>query len=553
MMSIILPKMQFYMKKFAIIILICMVGGFPVTGAGDPKKEVKKESKNEVKKEEENPNVTNLQASIISDGKSIQLTWTPPSKSGVIIIARSSGVIDLVEKLYIADSLGKYPSGGDNGISTFVDTNLAEGTYFYSIVLVEQIKKRTVSLFPDQNYTTTPIAIVRKSKDAGPEEPEKKPVSDKKESLTDATQNFVTGLTLEKEGNSISMFWNPPVEAINGKTKYVVYRSTSSMSTLPLMGRAIKLAEVEHPAITFTDHDLTRSGTYYYGISVKQAEIETLPLQQDSSYKRYFFIFNKNKKEIEEKLTEEPGVIPDKQALATVTNIRYEITEAGIRIVWDPPVIKRGAVIYTIYKSKEPFNREKDSFSQEKSNVLGRVFHPQTFFAVNEIDPESDTFYAVTMRTETQEENYKVYENEAYLRLIPALIEKKAVKPGEKKEITENESKEKNIKEVETPTLENIPEVVKAPHDEIDEVLQTAYRQSKFTETVYRLQRILEKTKEPSSMGKISFYIGLSYFHNKQYKTALKYMLKPETSLFDAPRTDFWIKRSLNQIARGKE
>ena len=61
-----------------------------------------------------------------------------------------------MEKLGVSDSLGKHKSDKVNIFNNFKDANLRPGEYFYAIVLVSQVKKKRVKLFPGVNYTVTP-------------------------------------------------------------------------------------------------------------------------------------------------------------------------------------------------------------------------------------------------------------------------------------------------------------------------------------------------------------------------------------------------------------
>ncbi len=61
--------------------------------------------------EGKNPTIIKvLRSSLLPDKKSIRLDWEPPGGEGEIIIARSNSIIDTPEKLYIADSLGRFKS-----------------------------------------------------------------------------------------------------------------------------------------------------------------------------------------------------------------------------------------------------------------------------------------------------------------------------------------------------------------------------------------------------------------------------------------------------------
>ena len=111
------------------------------------------------------------QSSIVNDLKVVLdkeksgalISWKPPSETKRVVIARSTSVIDTVEKALNADSLGKYYTGSlesnDIVVNSFRDLNLTPGQYYYAVLNVDEVYRRKVTLVPGKNYTTKPITI----------------------------------------------------------------------------------------------------------------------------------------------------------------------------------------------------------------------------------------------------------------------------------------------------------------------------------------------------------------------------------------------------------
>ncbi len=95
--------------------------------------------------------VQDIKAKKLQDGYSVELTWAPPQEDGEIIIARSTEIIDTPEKLYYADSLGRFPSTAKVQLKEFKDINLRPGKYYYAIVTVKRVKQKKVELWKEEN------------------------------------------------------------------------------------------------------------------------------------------------------------------------------------------------------------------------------------------------------------------------------------------------------------------------------------------------------------------------------------------------------------------
>ncbi|MCX7998413.1 MAG: hypothetical protein N3A69_05600, partial [Leptospiraceae bacterium] len=213
----------------------------------------------------------NIQARILEDGFSIQITWTPPEEEGEIIIARSKERLDTPEKLYYADSLGRYPNKGDNKLSSFKDMNLKPGVYHYAVVMVSRVKKRDIILIPNQNYTYDPIDIGQPTQIIKIGKNEILPYAhDNSRSISDIE------VKTYKDYNQIR--WAHPIDAEKTKPTYHLYRSEEPLSSIPLIKQARKIVELKYPDNFYVDNKFEAGKIYYYGVSVSIQGEEFLPL-----------------------------------------------------------------------------------------------------------------------------------------------------------------------------------------------------------------------------------------------------------------------------------
>lgn len=267
----------------------------PANAEKNPKTENKPASDQPPKNDSPGPTtVKNLSVKILPNKKSVRLDWEAPSEEGEVIIARSYSLIDSMDKLQVADSLGKYPSNKKDGITSFTDSNLRSGKYYYAIVMASDVRKGSVAFYSDQNYTAKPIVIKRPVEnndnvDLEPEGEEGK----KKES----SEHYIRSLLVAKEGQFLRLKWEPPANADSISPKYTIYKSSEPLSSLPAINKAEKFVEVNHPDTTFLDQDLHKSQTLYYGVSVTVNEKETLPLVKNKSFVRVFYVMDKDKPE----------------------------------------------------------------------------------------------------------------------------------------------------------------------------------------------------------------------------------------------------------------
>ncbi|WCL48447.1 tetratricopeptide repeat protein [Leptospira sp. GIMC2001] len=532
-------------------------------------------------REPDRTDIGNLRASILPDKKSAYLVWDPPAKEEEIIIARSNSIIDTPEKLYVADSLGRFFTGGKNSITNLYDYNLKPGSYYYAIVSVDDVRKRKIKLLANQNFTTDSVDIDESS-------PEKSsPLVVTNSNKNDKTKS-IGALFLKAEMSNIRLNWVPPWNAISGQTVYSIYRSQSPMSTLNEMKKADKLAEISHPVTTYLDQDLEKSQTLYYGVSVKESGMdEVLPLEKGKSFVRIFYIKDKrgqtelvqDTKPSSVENTNSSSEIPTEDINRfQVQGFGYERVGKGATLKWNPPVNADGTTQYSIYASTRSFDSGVNSFTGGSVLKVGVVSHPKLNLAIKEIKPVESLYFAITAKKSGIAEDFNVVEGSSYFRYIfdrdidPELPKENQV-ANNSSNGNDNTTKtnptdvpkfktEEEPATVEKPTETNKENLVKNPDDltsivdsgdfsELDKILRETYAKKKYKHAVSNLHKYLQNETDIDLRGKAYFYAGMSYFRMSEYNKALSLFLKKETHHFNHDRAIFWKNQTLSKLGRG--
>lgn len=545
----------------------------------------------------ENIDVSGIRTSPLPDNRSALIQWNPMKKEGDIIIARSSSLIDTAEKLYIADSLGRFPGGFKGAPASFYDYNLKPGTYYYAVVSVDDVRRRRVKMIPGENYTTLPITIDEPS--PGSSTPLVVPTQS--ETKQKAGKQIST-LIVKAEGDSIRINWVPPWNAESGKTIYSVYRSPQPMGTLEEMRKATKLAEVSHPVSNFLDSNLEGSQTLFYGVSVRDEDTpEELPLVKGKSFVRIFFIKSKKGKT---ELIKDNSVDPIQESDSPrdqvnpgdfrVTGFGYDRIGKGAILKWNPPGNADSNTVYTIYASTRPFQNGVNSFLGGAVLKLASVTHPKTTLSIQEIKPVESLFFAVTAKSDNIPENFQMVDGQSTIRyefdrdrlpepelagpnqagnpnLIsetknegnPANTSRLQKQPKEKEDklsdsgrvgedLTETNDPNKETKDFES--MNSLAEALSAPDvDDLNTILRNTYARKKYNQAILQLGRYLILEQDEKWRGKAYFYLGRTYLELGQNRKALEYFIKRETLSFNESRAIFWKNQALANIGRGKK
>ncbi len=463
---------------------------------------------------------SDITATLSADSISVELKWTPPRDDGDIIIARSNEVIDTMEKLGVSDSLGKYKSDKVNIFNNYKDANLRPGEYYYAIVLVSQIKKKRVKLFPEVNYTVTPIVVPAKNNT-----PTAVPQISEVKHETDSISN----LKIRKVDNAVRLTWTPPMSADNS-VKYAIYRSLDPMSNAGLMEKATKVGEVNHPETTFLDITLDSSQTVYYGVTVTIQDKESTALIEDKSFRKFYFVKTEKKEDT-------IAVVEEKKETTTkplqVNNLTGNVRKDGILLAWAAP---EGAINnstkYSIYESMTRIANESNSTLIENAKKIGIVVHPDVSFLHPNLEMKKPMFYAVTIKTGDTDENFILKEGQSFIK----------VEPGSKKK---KKKKRDDTKPEDKPVLSPTPLVEEANPD-FDTIMTQYYKKDKFTEARVKFESLADRVSNHTIRGKSLFFAALCYYNMKEYSSALKILLNEDVQMnYDKERVDFYVKRCL--------
>ncbi|TGK20940.1 hypothetical protein EHO61_03530 [Leptospira fluminis] len=470
-----------------------------------------------------------INVEILKDGKSVRIIWEPPRETGEIIVARSPSVIDVPEKCYIADSLGKFPSGIANGVNQIYDYNLRPGTYYYAVILSHHVRKKDLKLVANRNFTTIPIVIEQTKDNTNPPTED-----DKRKNLADDAR--VTDISVKREGKYLRVSWEPIRAGISGETIYTVYRSAEPLSSLSLMRKAEKLAEVSHPENTFLDQDLHKSQTLYYGVSVKQGLKEVIPLIQNQSFVRQFYVYDQDKRKPpgQDDSVTRPDYSFDEMH---VKDLNAAAVDGGFRLDWKAPENPDENTIYSVYQAAKPLSGGVATFLGGNVRKLGEVSHPETSVLVRMKPSKSTVYFGVTVKR-GDKEDFTLSQDNSYVAVAGSGEGQTAEQEANTESTTDNGNK--------NPLTGN-----SLSDEELNRILKATYWKKDFSEAIRQLAAY-EQIENQDLRGKAKFFVGLSYYNNGEYRKALQYFVQKEVKSYNPDRTEFWTKHCLAKIGGGR-
>lgn len=526
-MKHVINKKNFKTKALLILLLFIPLYSFYINPIFPQEKQEDPAKESPDKKKVDKDVVTDLTATLSPDSISIELKWNPPQEEGDVVIARSSTVIDSMEKLGISDSLGKYKSDKTNVFNSYKDINLRAGEYYYAIVLVSQVKKKRVKLFPGINYTVNPVVVP-----ARPENPIPIPTIAEVKHEIDSISN----LKVRKIDNTVRLTWTPPIDADKNKIKYTVYRSLDPMSNEGLMEKAAKIGETNHPETTYLDTTIDSTQTVYYGVTVTIEDKESIQLVEDKSFKKFYFVkTDEPVKIVEEK--KESAEVPVAPKKLSITKLTAKLRKDGILFSW---LGAEGAVNnttkYFLYESKSKIAADPDSKLIEAAKKIGTILHPDITFLHPKLDKKGIFYYAVTVQNGTEEENLTLKEDQSFIK-VDLSKRKKKKKKTEPEELSSTEVKK---------TPAPIPATVEDSSPDFDTIMTQYYKKEKYTEALVKFKSLADRVSSNSLRGKSLFFAALCNYNMKDYSAALKILLSEDVQMnYDKERVDFYVKRCL--------
>ncbi len=505
-----------------------------------------------------------IRAKISEEKNTIEITWTPPSDEGEVIIARSKSVIDTPEKLFVADSLGIVSYKDEIRATSFKDINLRPGQYYYAVALVNSVRRRQVQMVPEANYTTAPVTLF---------ENENSP-----NSTVDGSR-FVKSIEVQKVDTGVRITWEVPDDSQKSKPVYSVYRSNSPLNTIQSMRNAKKMIELDHPDSSYTDRSREALPGIYYGVSVTIKDDEFIPLQDGISFKRYGTESPKkkkssNKEDLEDVPSEDEEDSEDKPSKSKkkskkgskgadaqemqkpavikegyyVHDINYELEKDAIHLTWSHPKdVDLDNIVYTIYQSNSPLKNIKDLVSSKKVKKLGEIDYPERKFKIQREEKKKIYYYGVTVTVPSGEEFYLLEENDSFLKVFPEgsknSEKKKTDDPKKNPEGKDSEKENQKKSSDSTMPLES---------NEFNWIMSEYYKRGKFTVAYEKLMLLAETSEDAQEKGRAYFYAALCQFNKKKFKEALKLLLKDEVQKnYDGDRVQFYINQCIQKRSDG--
>lgn len=290
-----------------------------------------------------------------SSKNSARIRWTlGKSNTSPIYIGKLNRPI--IDSQTLREAINITPGGLKPETHVYVDRNLPEGSYYYVVVTLNEIKKSDkLRLVPEQNFTVSPFTVMR-------EEPEKtrkaaklpreKPVSatrdkeaskpstdrgtPKKKDTTDIDIKDVEKKTVHgprhapivnvktsSSEDGVRISWRPRPKA---KTVFHVYRSDRPFRSPEDFAYADLIAVVPENSKNFVDPDPPKDRSVFYAVTA----VETDPEDEYKSIvsQRSYAIHIPGEKE-----KERP---PAEQIAAPSFLMAYPAGPGSVRIVWGP-------------------------------------------------------------------------------------------------------------------------------------------------------------------------------------------------------------------------
>ncbi len=499
--------------------------------------------------------VTHIYAKVQEDG-SIKLTWKGVDVPGVnYIVYRSSNPISSKEALDTAERIKVV----DNGAEFYYDSSMpGTGIYYYAVTLrlPGEIENRVLA--ENKNFIAFGI------------------------SYDGIQQEIPRFFKAERKGNnSAAIEWKDAPE-VAGVVEYRVYRSLSPFAVKEDLASAKLAGKIKPNVGFFVDQNLPDGKYFYAVVSVKKDGSETAG-----------FIDNRNTQSMPVIILQNTDDIADGFAL-------FSAVQAGtiVQLNWSLKNSLRISPDYELFiyrftempRSMEdvragiPLEKVSPTLNQGKDTPPGNnkyyyaiflhhngKFYPDGFFnGVNfagpiEYSSMADKKSSVPGAWEGSLNNGNVQDiEEPYILYSDKYQEPRQKEIPEEKKSPDTTSPALKTEEKTSPPEEEarkpvIPEKNKKPDkiekkkpdtsesSRINHIIRTTYLKNDYSGAVEQLKKIKSFPDEVSK-SKVYFYLGLSYYNQGEYQTALKYFSHSLVKKFYKERAGFWYKKTIRQI-----
>ncbi len=419
----------------------------------------------------------------------VRITWeTDAAAVEDFIVGRAKEVPNTGEKALAALSIKVLPSGRVNSV---IDSNLPPGQYYYVVLSKDRVMSREVDIYPDVNYTTTPVII---EKDI-----EYTPVSNYPDQVT-----LIHGQVIN--GNQVLLTWKA---AESSGIVYTVYRGETPLNTPEKISRAGKIAVISDGRESYVDKTITVTGTYYYAVTTRDITgNEDLQLIPDQSY-----------------LT--TGLYVALRSQAVVSNISAAAIDAGaVELKWKG--IEGKSHSYVIYRYSRPISNIQ---LLALAGVVGTVASSTVRYIDRDPGPGS-YYYAVLVKVKDSGVDNTLRERENYT-VRPVVVERK---PSAK--VTRDIVEEKPAKE--PPAL--------PPTDNVDTVLKESFFPGHYELTIKRLHIIVSRSDNEVETAKARLFIGRALVELKRYREAIRYFEMPGVIKYFGKESRFWQDYAISKV-----
>lgn len=524
----------------------------------------------------------NIKAAKVSNIRgAVQVTWdVHPGFDGEFIIGRTSEIPYNSERALRAKSIKVVPAVAESSI---IDPGLPPGEYYYVILSREKIKDRDVELYPDVNYTSVPVVIEKEIPSAAYK-------------VAPEQVTLIHAMVINKR--QILLTWKGVEQS---GIIYTIYRSNTPLNTPEKLKKADTIATISDGSESFLDKSLTRSGNYFYAVTVKDLsgneDVQLIPDQSYTASGVFVAIGQKN----------------------VVTDITGKVTYDGsVRLIWNGVSFASGE--YLIYRSKRPINNAQRVALSELAGTVGidsteYIDSPgkgQYYYAVLVRMPDGSTDTTLIegsnylqkpvrigrmlrlswiaararqgkvqvqwrYRGETPGGTYQLIRATKRVNTVKELDNGKVVGPvniRKKKYIdrsppvgmlyyalvpegykTASTFKVRSGINVAGPVqitgTESAPErdsIEEYGATDVDTVLRSTFFPGRYREAIKKLENIAGQSDNEYEIAKARLFIGRSWLELRRYKKALSSLLQPEVKKFFPDEARFWSEYALSRV-----
>ncbi|MCU0822181.1 MAG: hypothetical protein MUC95_06880 [Spirochaetes bacterium] len=550
----------------------------------------------------------NIRAELVPDIRgAIKITWSVHTESkDDYIVGRTYEVPDKLEKALKALSIKVVPAGSTPEV---IDSNLAPGSYYYCIISKKKILERDIELFPNMNYTVSPVII------------EQEVVK------TERTLPQQVSLIYARKMNEnrVLITWRG-IEMLN--VVYTVYRSSSQLDSPDKIRNAEIITRITDGRESYVDKNVNQSGVYYYAITTRDIMgNEDMSLIADQSYTTSGIVISaggfgsvvdimavpveNNSVKITWN-TEGAGVsafvvyryskpISDNDRLALAVYLetiranemlfidknpgsgacfyavlaKLDTGKVNDKLVMaenftvNPVVIGKQVSVLSIVSKRKGDDVElvwkfEGSAGNRNFKILRSSSKFKSFddldkgFVVDYVDifnqsyidknpPSGEFYYAIIPQYYHDEKNFELASG-VNITQDPVIIEKNVRKP-ESRIITKKPVKEYELDMIVKPQE---PEVFKAKKPviltELDAILESYFFNEKYEIALEQLKEFVDRSDNDYEISKARLFIGRCLVEQGKYREAVDFLILPDVKANFPDESEFWAQYAVGRI-----